>query len=223
MLVRQLLLFLAATAWRVPTISKSPSCSFFCSRFSRGKCSTACAMTSRCGRWPTRFSACSMSFGFTISSPKLSTSRRVRRPARSPASFTVLYLIAVTKFSDMGAYLTGSLIGRHQLIPHISPKKTWEGFFGALAFSLFASVGLFRLMPGHLSMLNLTHADRARIAPRFRRGHWRFGGIDHQAQHRRERFGQHVAGNWRRARSDRQPALHRAAAVFLSAACRSVH
>ena len=50
--------------------------------------------------------------------------------------------IAITKFSDMGAYLTGSLIGRHQLIPHISPKKTWEGFFGALAFSLLASVGL---------------------------------------------------------------------------------
>ena len=72
--------------------------------------------------------------------------------------FYCLYLIAVTKFSDMGAYLTGSVIGRHQLIPHISPKKTWEGFFGALAFSLFASVALFRLMPGHLSVLTWTHA-----------------------------------------------------------------
>lgn len=72
--------------------------------------------------------------------------------------FYCLYLIAVTKFSDMGAYLTGSLIGRHQLIPHISPKKTWEGFFGALAFSLFASLALFKLMPGHLSLLNWTHA-----------------------------------------------------------------
>src|SRR3984893_11866772 len=48
--------------------------------------------------------------------------------------FYCLYLIAVTKFSDMGAYLTGSLIGRHPLIPHISPKKTWEGFFGAIVF-----------------------------------------------------------------------------------------
>ena len=72
--------------------------------------------------------------------------------------FYCLYLIAVTKFSDMGAYLTGSVIGRHQLIPHISPKKTWEGFFGALAFSLFASLALFYLMPGHLSVLNWTHA-----------------------------------------------------------------
>ena len=72
--------------------------------------------------------------------------------------FYCLYLIAVTKFSDMGAYLVGSVIGRHQMIPHISPKKTWEGFFGALALSLFASLGLFALMPGHLSMLSWTHA-----------------------------------------------------------------
>ncbi len=72
--------------------------------------------------------------------------------------FYVFYCIAITKFSDMGAYLTGSVIGRHPLVPHISPKKTWEGFFGALAFSLLASVGLFELMPGHLSVLTLTHA-----------------------------------------------------------------
>ena len=72
--------------------------------------------------------------------------------------FYVLYLIAVTKFSDMGAYLTGSAIGRHLMSPHISAKKTWEGFFGALAFSLLASLGLYKLMPGHLSALSWTHA-----------------------------------------------------------------
>ena len=72
--------------------------------------------------------------------------------------FYCLYLIAITKFSDMGAYLTGMAIGRHPLIPHISPKKTWEGFFGALAFSLLASVGLYKIMPGHLSVLTMTHA-----------------------------------------------------------------
>jgi phosphatidate cytidylyltransferase len=72
--------------------------------------------------------------------------------------FYCLYLVTITKFSDMGAYLTGSLIGRHQLIPHISPKKTWEGFAGALFFSLLASWGLFELMPTHLSVLTWTHA-----------------------------------------------------------------
>ncbi len=72
--------------------------------------------------------------------------------------FYCLYLIAVTKFSDMGAYLVGSAVGRHLMIPHISAKKTWEGFFGALAFALLASLMLFKLMPGHLGALNWTHA-----------------------------------------------------------------
>jgi phosphatidate cytidylyltransferase len=72
--------------------------------------------------------------------------------------FYVLYLIAVTKFSDMGAYLTGSVIGRHLMVPHISGKKTWEGFFGAIVFALLCSLALYKLMPGHLSVLNWTHA-----------------------------------------------------------------
>jgi phosphatidate cytidylyltransferase len=70
----------------------------------------------------------------------------------------VLYLIVITKFSDMGAYLVGSVIGKHLLVPHISPKKTWEGFFGALLVSLIGSYGMFLLMPSHLSALNWTHA-----------------------------------------------------------------
>ena len=72
--------------------------------------------------------------------------------------YYVLYCIVVTKFSDMGAYLVGSLCGRHPLIPHISPKKTWEGFFGAIGFSVLGSYGLLWLMPGHLPALNLLHA-----------------------------------------------------------------
>src|SRR5437870_1396652 len=72
--------------------------------------------------------------------------------------FYLLYLIAVTKFSDMGAYLTGSAIGRHLMTPHISAKKTWEGFFGALVLALLCSLVLFKLMPGHLAMLSWTHA-----------------------------------------------------------------
>jgi phosphatidate cytidylyltransferase len=65
----------------------------------------------------------------------------------------VLFLILVTKFSDMGAYLTGSVIGKHPLVPHISPKKTWEGFFGALAFSVGGACGLLALIPQKLSYL----------------------------------------------------------------------
>ncbi len=72
--------------------------------------------------------------------------------------YYVLYLLVVTKFSDMGAYVTGSLIGKHPLVPHISPKKTWEGFFGALVFSTCGSYGMFWLMHPQLNRLSWTHA-----------------------------------------------------------------
>jgi phosphatidate cytidylyltransferase len=73
--------------------------------------------------------------------------------------FYVLYLIVVTKFSDMGAYLTGSAIGKHKMVPTISPGKTWEGFVGAMVFSLLGSYGMYALMhPRHLMLLTWTHA-----------------------------------------------------------------
>lgn len=42
--------------------------------------------------------------------------------------------------NDTGAYLVGCTFGRHRLFERISPKKSWEGFFGGLLFSLGASV-----------------------------------------------------------------------------------
>jgi len=71
--------------------------------------------------------------------------------------FYVLYLVVITKFSDMGAYLTGSVLGKHLLVPHISPKKTWEGFFGALGFSLLGSYAMLALMPHKLSLIDYGH------------------------------------------------------------------
>ena len=49
-----------------------------------------------------------------------------------------VYLIALVWIHDTFAYLTGSLLGRHPLIPHLSPGKTWEGTIGGLLFSLLA-------------------------------------------------------------------------------------
>jgi phosphatidate cytidylyltransferase len=76
----------------------------------------------------------------------------------TPGAFLLLWLLAVTKFTDMGAYITGSMIGRHKMIPHVSPGKTWEGFAGALIFSQLAGIGLFLLFPTQLSVFgNLGH------------------------------------------------------------------
>ncbi len=44
----------------------------------------------------------------------------------------ILFLAAV-KCTDIGAYFTGSAIGRHKLIAWLSPGKSWEGLFGGLA------------------------------------------------------------------------------------------
>lgn len=71
-----------------------------------------------------------------------------------PGAYVLLWLLAVTKFTDMGAYITGSLIGKHKMIPKVSPAKTWEGFVGALVFAQLAGCGLFWLMPDHLDALH---------------------------------------------------------------------
>lgn len=68
----------------------------------------------------------------------------------APGAFLLLWLVAVTKFTDMGAYITGSAIGRHKMIPHVSPAKTWEGFAGALVFAQLAGCGLFAYFPTQL-------------------------------------------------------------------------
>ncbi|MBM3845998.1 MAG: hypothetical protein FJ405_06910 [Verrucomicrobia bacterium] len=70
----------------------------------------------------------------------------------------VLYFIVVTKASDVGAYVTGSLIGRHKMIPRISPGKTWEGFGGAIAASILASHLLNHFAGHHLLGMNALHA-----------------------------------------------------------------
>jgi len=72
--------------------------------------------------------------------------------------FYVLYFILVTKFSDSGAYAVGSLIGRHKMIPRISPGKTWEGFGGAIVVSTGMSL-LFAWLAGpHLPGMTWVHA-----------------------------------------------------------------
>jgi len=43
--------------------------------------------------------------------------------------------ILTTKACDIGAYFTGMSIGRHKMIPWLSPKKTWEGLAGGIVFA----------------------------------------------------------------------------------------
>lgn len=43
---------------------------------------------------------------------------------------------------DSGAYLTGISFGKHRLFERLSPKKSWEGFFGGVLFALAAGIYL---------------------------------------------------------------------------------
>jgi phosphatidate cytidylyltransferase len=52
----------------------------------------------------------------------------------------VVTFVLVVKFSDIGAYTVGRLIGRHKIAPRISPGKTWEGLAGACIFAVILSV-----------------------------------------------------------------------------------
>src|SRR5436309_12536654 len=77
---------------------------------------------------------------------------------KANGTYYVLYFILVTKFSDTGAYAVGSLIGRHKMIPRISPGKTWEGFAGAVALSTLASVFFAHFAGDRLAGMNWKHA-----------------------------------------------------------------
>jgi phosphatidate cytidylyltransferase len=54
----------------------------------------------------------------------------------------LMLVIPTTGLCDGGAYLLGSLFGRHKMAPQISPKKTWEGYFGGVLFGLLGGMGL---------------------------------------------------------------------------------
>ena len=50
----------------------------------------------------------------------------------------LLLMFVMVWLNDTGAFLVGSAIGSHRLFERLSPKKSWEGFFGGLAFSIAA-------------------------------------------------------------------------------------
>lgn len=56
-----------------------------------------------------------------------------------PNYWIVVCVLAMIWINDSGAYLVGSLGGRHKMFPRLSPKKSWEGFLGGLLFNIGAA------------------------------------------------------------------------------------
>ena len=52
----------------------------------------------------------------------------------------LILFIAAVKMTDTGAYFIGKAIGRHKLVPSISPGKTWEGLIGGIVAAIGVSL-----------------------------------------------------------------------------------
>jgi phosphatidate cytidylyltransferase len=58
-------------------------------------------------------------------------------------SFMVLYFLILIWFADISAYFVGKKWGKDKLAPEISPGKTLQGMYGALASAVVSSVGFY--------------------------------------------------------------------------------
>ena len=52
----------------------------------------------------------------------------------------LLAIFILIWLNDTGAFCVGSMLGKHRLFERISPKKSWEGFWGGMAFCIIAGV-----------------------------------------------------------------------------------
>ena len=73
----------------------------------------------------------------------------------STGKYIVLAMFILIWLSDTGAFCVGSLIGKHRLFERISPKKSWEGFFGGLIFCLIAGLVMFYGFHSYFLIMNL--------------------------------------------------------------------
>jgi phosphatidate cytidylyltransferase len=69
-------------------------------------------------------------------------------PAFQDQNVKLLFFLAiVVEFSDVLQYVWGKLLGRHQVAPHISPNKTWEGLIGGTVSAAGAGTLLWWMTP----------------------------------------------------------------------------
>lgn len=53
---------------------------------------------------------------------------------------SILGIFIIIWVNDTGAFIFGSLLGKHRLFERVSPKKSWEGFWGGLLCSIIAGI-----------------------------------------------------------------------------------
>lgn len=58
-----------------------------------------------------------------------------------------LMVMCMVWINDVGAFTVGKLFGKHKMFKIVSPKKTWEGFFGGMAFTMLISILAYTILP----------------------------------------------------------------------------
>lgn len=59
----------------------------------------------------------------------------------------LMFLIFLTEINDVMQFVWGKLLGKHKIVPQISPNKTWEGFVGGIISTIIISYFLRFLTP----------------------------------------------------------------------------
>lgn len=70
----------------------------------------------------------------------------------------LVVLIMLVAAADIGAYFVGVRFGRHALARQVSPKKTWEGFWGGVLCVALLTALVWSLLPPRFDHLSLTAA-----------------------------------------------------------------
>lgn len=67
----------------------------------------------------------------------------------------LLVMVVVVVAADVGAYFAGKAWGKHQFAPVVSPRKTWEGFWGGIGGCLLLALILWQLLPDQVAHIGL--------------------------------------------------------------------
>jgi len=97
-------------------------------------------------------------FGIIYVGVMINLMQKIRFSEKIEGEWWLLFFIVTSKMSDTGAYCVGSLFGKRKMVPNISPGKTWEGFIGAIIFSILTSVTFLYFWANQLSQLSFVVA-----------------------------------------------------------------
>jgi phosphatidate cytidylyltransferase len=88
-----------------------------------------------------------MAFVFGISHMAFLLNLNIIGPPEVDGRSLLLFLVFVVEMSDVLQYVWGKMLGRHKILPTVSPNKTWEGFLGGVASTVLLSLTIRFLTP----------------------------------------------------------------------------